>query len=127
MALTGAAMAMTLTFTTPGTAEATPQTMSIGSGAEVVAIAYEHTLFQGDALYIYGDDCRGSSWEQPLDWFPDGWNDRISSVTVRRWCSVVLYEHGSRGGLSLHLGRSGDYTNLHWFNDLASSLNLVQH
>ncbi|AZO12389.1 MULTISPECIES: beta/gamma crystallin-related protein [unclassified Mesorhizobium] len=81
---------------------------------EAACVLFEHANFRGRSFEMGPDDAvnfrRGQFW-----------NDRISSVLVRRGCTLVAYEHtGMRGG-SIELNRRvRDFGGTGW-NDRISS------
>lgn len=77
-------------------------------------VLFEHANFRGRALEMGPDDAvnfRGRQF----------WNDRVSSVVVRRGCTLVAYEHSGRRGRSIELNRRvRDFGGSGW-NDRISS------
>ncbi|WP_137933187.1 peptidase inhibitor family I36 protein [Mesorhizobium comanense] len=71
-------------------------------------VMFEHVNFRGRALEMDPNDSvsfRGGQF----------WNDRVSSVFVRRGCTLVAYEDTNMGGNSIEIRRRaralGDYWN----------------
>ncbi|UVK45882.1 beta/gamma crystallin family protein [Mesorhizobium sp. AR07] len=61
-------------------------------------IMFEHANFRGRALEMEADDVvsfRGGQF----------WNDRVSSVIVRRGCTLVAYEDTQMEGRSIEIRR----------------------
>ncbi|MET2826285.1 peptidase inhibitor family I36 protein [Mesorhizobium shangrilense] len=61
-------------------------------------VMFEHANFRGRALEMSSDDAVN---------FRNGqfWNDRVSSVMVRRGCTLVAYEDSDMGGRSITITR----------------------
>ncbi|MER7045462.1 hypothetical protein [Streptomyces jumonjinensis] len=106
---------------TAGAADAGPRTLSVGTGQVHVATGWEHTFYDGAAIYFYAEDCR-SAGRQPLDSLPDGWNDRLSSLQIYGQCSVRLYEHYSRQGRHVWHNANSRIPDLWGYNDRTSSM-----
>lgn len=65
---------------------------------EPACVLFEHANFRGRSLEMEADDAvnfRGGQF----------WNDRVSSVFVRRGCTLVAYEDSRRGGRSIEIRR----------------------
>lgn len=61
-------------------------------------VMFEHVNFRGRSIEMSPDDSvnfRGGQF----------WNDRVSSVFVRRGCSLVAYEDTRMGGRSIEIRR----------------------
>jgi hypothetical protein len=65
---------------------------------EPACVMFEHGNFRGRSLEMSADDSVN---------FRSGqfWNDRVSSVFVRRGCTLVAYEDGRRRGRSIEINR----------------------
>ncbi|AZO46592.1 MAG: hypothetical protein EOS58_22460 [Mesorhizobium sp.] len=81
---------------------------------EAGCIMFEDSYFRGRALELGADDSvsfRGGQF----------WNDRVSSVIVRRGCTLVAYSDTRMRGRSIELNRRvRDFSNTGW-NDRISS------
>ncbi|CCV07565.1 Beta and gamma crystallin [Mesorhizobium metallidurans STM 2683] len=65
---------------------------------EPACVMFEDANFRGRSLEMEPDDrvnFRGGQF----------WNDRISSVMVRRGCTLVVYQDSRMGGRSLEINR----------------------
>lgn len=65
---------------------------------EPACIMFEHANFRGRSIGMGSDDSvnfRGGQF----------WNDRVSSVIVRRGCTLVAYEDSRMGGRSIEIRR----------------------
>ncbi|MFD2058624.1 peptidase inhibitor family I36 protein [Mesorhizobium calcicola] len=65
---------------------------------EPACILFEHANFRGRTLEMEADDAvsfRGGQF----------WNDRVSSVFVRRGCTLIAYEDARMGGDSIEIRR----------------------
>jgi peptidase inhibitor family I36 len=81
---------------------------------ETACVMFEDSNFRGRALEMGADDSvsfRGGQF----------WNDRVSSVIVRRGCTLVAYADTRMRGRSIELNRRvRDFSNTGW-NDRISS------
>ncbi|QKC83340.1 peptidase inhibitor family I36 protein [Mesorhizobium sp. NZP2077] len=76
-------------------------------------VMFEHVNFRGRSIEMGPDDSvnfRGGQF----------WNDRVSSVFVRRGCTLVAYEDTNRGGESIEIRRRARELGSDW-NDRISS------
>jgi hypothetical protein len=85
---------------------------------EPACIMFEHANFGGRALEMESDDSVSFSRNQ-------FWNDRVSSVMVRRGCTLVAYEHGRMGGESIEISRRIRSLDRGGWNDRISSAECV--
>jgi len=77
-------------------------TIFVGSAAaqvygEAACVLFEDANFRGRSLEMGPDDA--------VDFGGGFWNDRVSSVLVRRGCTLVAYEHSGMRGRSTELNR----------------------
>ncbi|MBZ9701322.1 MULTISPECIES: peptidase inhibitor family I36 protein [unclassified Mesorhizobium] len=81
---------------------------------QAACIMFENGNFRGRSIALGADDSvnfRGREF----------WNDRVSSVIVRRGCTLVAYEDSRRGGRSIEIRRRvRDFGGSDW-NDRISS------
>jgi hypothetical protein len=76
-------------------------------------VMFEHVNFRGRSIEMGPDDAvsfRGGQF----------WNDRVSSVFVRRGCTLVAYEHTGMRGDSIEIRRRARELGDDW-NDRISS------
>ncbi|CCV14520.1 peptidase inhibitor family I36 protein [Mesorhizobium sp. STM 4661] len=100
------------------TLTAVASALCVGSASayfeEPACVMFEDTNFRGRSLEMSPDD--------RVD-FRNGqfWNDRISSVMVRRGCTLVAYQDSRMGGRSIEINRGlRDLQRAGW-NDRISS------
>ncbi|ANW18903.1 hypothetical protein [Streptomyces clavuligerus] len=101
-----------------GTAEAAPRTTRVGSGEYLMAIVFEHDYFRGAYLELWAELCSPSTHLQYFR-LPPSWNDKASSIRVRRGCDVYAFEHSDMNGGRLHVGSDQAYLGV--WNDRISS------
>ncbi|MBZ9798069.1 peptidase inhibitor family I36 protein [Mesorhizobium sp. ES1-4] len=80
-------------------------------------VMFEHVNFRGRSIEMQADDSvsfRGGQF----------WNDRVSSVFVRRGCSLIAYEDARMGGRSIEIRRRARQLGDYW-NDRISSAECV--
>ena len=80
-------------------------------------VMFEHVNFRGRSIEMQSDDSvsfRGGQF----------WNDRVSSIFVRRGCSLIAYENSRMGGRSIEIERRARALGGNW-NDRISSAECV--
>ncbi|EFG08892.1 Hypothetical protein SCLAV_3820 [Streptomyces clavuligerus] len=128
--LMAAGVGMALVLGAAGTADATPraavESVRIGSGGVLVAVAHEHAGHQGASIAFYAQKCRDIQVPQVIDDLPWGWNDRISSIRIGPECHLLTYEHSGGKGRFLQLSAGASYPVLGFFNDRVSSVTFIR-
>jgi hypothetical protein len=84
------------------------------SYGEAACVMFEDSNFRGRSVEMGPDDAvnfRGRQF----------WNDRVSSVLVRRGCTLVAYEDSNRRGRSIELNRGVRSLDRGGWNDRISS------
>lgn len=84
---------------------------------EPACVMFEHVNFRGRSIEMQPDDSVSFRSNQ-------FWNDRVSSVFVRRGCSLIAYEDSRMGGRSIEIGRRARALGGNW-NDRISSAECV--
>ncbi|MDX8515301.1 beta/gamma crystallin-related protein [Mesorhizobium captivum] len=80
---------------------------------EAACVLFENANFRGRSLEMGPDDA--------VNFRGGFWNDRVSSVLVRRGCTLVAYENAEKRGRSIELNRRvRDFGGSGW-NDRISS------